>query len=275
MEPAKPKHGEHINTQMATTYTITNAGNVIVLRQFTSGVLSEVGFFKPEQINPIYADNAFRFDNGLEKFVVKLSETTYSTFAEFLAAVETTANASINALAKDATLTNGSTIVGGKMGEPVELTFTRPNNSNAYASNSVIATSTTAPIQLILDLATAGVPAGGSGYLTKLRALTNLNTFTGRLRLHLYRSAPTLINDGSPFTLLWANRSNRIGFIDLPAFNTGGAGSDAANAILSDLRFGFKLAPGETRLWIIIQNLDAPTPAANQQFFFSLLVDRN
>jgi hypothetical protein len=166
--------------------------------------------------------------------------------------------------------------VGGKMGEPVEVTVQRPADTTAYAVNDVLSSSTSAPAAIILDLATAGVSAGGSGYLVKLRALTNNKNWTARLRIHFYKSAITPGNDNSAFGLLWANRANRIGSVDLPAFNTADTtASDAANSLNADLRFPFKLASGETRLWAIIQILDAGTPASGQQFFFSILVDRN
>jgi len=161
------------------------------------------------------------------------------------------------------------------MGEPVEVTITRPADTTAYAANDVVSSSTTEPAAIILDLATAGVPAGGSGYLVKARFLTNQSSNVARYRVHLYKSAPTPVNDNAPFTLLWANRANRIGVIDIPALNTAGAGSDAANALVADLRLAFKLAPAETRLWAIVQILDGFTPASGQLFFLSVLVDRN
>jgi hypothetical protein len=165
--------------------------------------------------------------------------------------------------------------VGGKMGEPVEVTLARPADTTAYAANDVISSSTSAPAAIIFDLATAGVEAGGSGYLVKLRALTNKKDWTARIRVHLYKAAPTQINDNSVFALLWANRANRVGYIDLPAFTTADTTSDCAQSLLPDLRYAVKLASGETRLWAILQVLDAATPSSAQNFYFSALVDRN
>ena len=241
--------------------TITIAGNYFVITNDVAGQPDKNFPISSTRIDFNENETAITFaaTGGSEK--VSLAETAYASWADFTAAVLAMAD---------------STRVGGKMGEPAELTITRPADTNAYAVNDVISSSTTAPAAQILDLANAGVEAGGSGYLVKLRALTNNKNFTGRLRLHLYRSAITPPNDNSPFALLWANRSNRIGSIDITGFNTAdNATSDAANALIADLRFPFKLAPTETRLWCIIQNLDAPTPASAQQFFISVLVDRN
>lgn len=245
------------------SYTLSLIGNVI---RIESANPDELDYLFPLNSSNIFIDEVpaeVTFFNGTTRVRLPIASiATHNTVALLKAQL--------------ASWQFTSSQVGGKMGEPVELTITRPADTNAYAVNDVISSSTTAPAAQILDLATAGVEAGGSGYLVKLRALTNNKNFTGRLRLHLYRSAITPPNDNSPFALLWANRSNRIGSIDLPAFNTAdNASSDAANALIADLRFGFKLAPTETRLWMVIQNLDAPTPASGQQFFFSFLVDRN
>lgn len=166
--------------------------------------------------------------------------------------------------------------VGGKMGDPVEVTLTRPADTTAYAVNDVISSSTTAPDAIIFDMANAGVEAGGSGYLVKLRALTNKKDWTGKLRIHLYKAAIIPPNDNSLFALLWANRANRISYIDVPAFTTADATtSDCAHSLVADLRLAFKLAAGETRMWAIIQNLDVATPASGQIFFFAITADRN
>lgn len=241
--------------------TITISGNYFVITNDVAGQPDKNFPIASTRIDIAENETAITFaaTGGSEK--VSLAETSYANFAAMVTAVLSMAD---------------RTRVGGKMGEPAELTITRPADTTAYAINDVISSSTTAPAVQIIDLATAGVEAGGSGYLVKLRALTNNKNWTGRLRLHLYRSAITPPNDNTPFALLWANRANRIGSIDLPAFNTAdNATSDAANALIADLRFAFKLATGETRLWLVIQNLDAPTPASAQQFFFSFLVDRN
>ena len=162
--------------------------------------------------------------------------------------------------------------VGGLVHGPVNVNLTRPADTNAYAANDVIANSVGAPAVLTIPF----MPENGdSGYITKVRALTNVNNFTGRLRLHLYTAAPNAIADNAPFTLLWANRETRIGFIDIPAMQTGGAGSDASNALLADIRLFFKLSDTSKNLFAIVQTLDAFTPVASQQFFFSFLIDRN
>lgn len=210
-------------------------------------------------VNEVEKSITFNSQIGAEK--VLLSETSYANLAAMVAAVTKMITAAVQ--------------VGGLIGEPVEVTLTRPSDTTAYAANDAISSSTSSPAAIIFDLANCSVPAGGSGYIVKARLMTNKNDITPRIRVHLYKSAPTQINDNSPFTLLWANRANRIGYIDFPALATAGTGSDATHSLVADLRLPFKLAAGETRLWAIIQTLDAFTPSSGQQLFFSLLADRN
>jgi len=211
------------------------------------------------------AASSVEFFEGSRRVLVNLTDITSPTLADYAALK-----------AQVQTWKQNAFKVGGKMGEPVEVTLTRPADTTAYAVNDVISNSTTAPTAIIFDMATAGVEAGGSGYLVKLRALTNLKTWTGRLRIHLYKTVIVPGNDNSAFGLLWANRANRIAYIDVPAFSTADAtASDCAHSLIADLRIPFKLSADDTRLWAIVQNLDAPTPASGQIFFFSLLADRN
>lgn len=232
------------------------------------GIISDVSTEKDKyfpipglrlDVDEVEKSITFNSQIGAEK--VLLSESDYANMSAFLSAVTF--------------LIGQGQQVGGLISEPVEVTVARPSDTTPYSANDAISSSTSAPAAIIFDLANCSVPAGGSGYLVKARLVTNKNDITPRIRVHLYKSAPTQINDNSPFTLLWANRANRIGYIDFPALATAGTGSDATHSLVADLRLPFKLAAGETRLWAIIQTLDAFTPSSGQQLFFSLLADRN
>lgn len=251
-------------------------GNVLRVYQGTSDTigraypLNALSIYPNGNLTGLFITNVSPYKQHPDSFIEELlfSSTSLDGITAFV---------SISALSTFLfSAIENSISVGGKMGEPVEVTLQRPADTNAYAVNDVISSSTSAPAAIVFDLANAGVPAGGSGYLVKLRALTNNKNWTARLRIHLYKSAITPGNDNSAFGLLWANRANRIGFIDVPSFSTADStASDSANSLIPDLRFAFKLAQGETRLWAIIQILDAGTPTSGQNFFFSVLVDRN
>jgi hypothetical protein len=155
----------------------------------------------------------------------------------------------------------------------VQAEFTRPADTTAYTAKDAVANSTSAP--MVLTFANLARVTGGSGYITKARLMTNQSTNATRFRLHLYHTAPTAINDNAAWTLLWANRANRVGFIDFDSLQTEGSGSDAANALNSTVRLAFKCAVGSRALYGLLETLGAFTPASGQVFFLELSAENN
>lgn len=157
----------------------------------------------------------------------------------------------------------------------VNTSVTRPANTTAYAAKDVLSDSTSAPT--VLTFANVAYANGGSGLIVKARLQSNRSTDTARIRLHLYHTAPTAINDNDAFTLLWANRDKRIGYIDFPALATEGSGSDSVEAIVTPgatapglVPLQFTCAAGNRTLYGILETLDAFTPASGQVFFVEL-----
>lgn len=153
------------------------------------------------------------------------------------------------------------------------VTLTRPSNTDAYAAKDAVSNSTSAPT--VLTFAAAARVNGGSGYITRVRLMTNQSANVARFRLHLYHTAPTPINDNAACTLLWANRANRIGYIDLPACQTEGTGSDAANAQNDTVRLPFICGASAQAIYGLFETLDAFTPASGQVFYLELMIDQN
>ena len=163
------------------------------------------------------------------------------------------------------------------------VTLTRPGDTNAYIAKDTVSNSTSAPV--VLTFTNSVSAQGVSGYIVKARLITNQSTNTARFRLHLYTTAPTAINDNSPFTLLAANAGLRIGVIDFPACQTEGSGSDAANAMytVGALNNASTQSPqgplpfisAAKSIYGILETLDAFTPAASQTFFIELTMDNN
>lgn len=159
---------------------------------------------------------------------------------------------------------------------PLDLSvaeFTRPANTTDYAAADVVSNSTSAPV--LLEFADLLPVAGAAGIILAARAFTNVTAFATPLRLHLYKADDvTPINDNAAFTLLYANRAKRVGYIDFGGWQTGGSGSDAAGAFGSFPGSGsglpVELAEGETSLWGVVETRGIFTPASAQQFFFSL-----
>lgn len=147
--------------------------------------------------------------------------------------------------------------------------FTRPSNTTAYAASDVVCNSTSAPA--LLEFANILPVAGGDGVIMAARGFVQGSTFNTTLRVHLYKvSTVTPLNDNDAFTLLWANRSNRVGFIDLTGWQTAGTGSDAAACLVTGINLPIELNSGNTSLWAMIETRAAFTPTSAQQFFISL-----
>ncbi len=154
-----------------------------------------------------------------------------------------------------------------------EATLTRPADTTAYAANDAVSNSTSAPA--LIEFQNVLPVAGGDGLIVAARCMTNQSTFTGSLRLHLFKaSSPTPINDNAAHTILWANRSVRIGYIDFNGFTTAGTGSDCAITLGTFAGSGsalpVELGNGLTSLWAMVETRGAFTPASGQSFFFAL-----
>jgi hypothetical protein len=158
-------------------------------------------------------------------------------------------------------------------GVTVAAEFTRPADVLAYVANDVVANSTGAP--LVLSFAGAVRAPGGSGYVVKALLETNQSAQVQRMRLHLFHTAPAAQNDNAPYSLVWANRTKRIGHIDFGALSTEGAGSDSSRSLNKDDRLQFTCQPGSTTIYGILQTLDGFVPASAQVFYPALSFDQN
>lgn len=155
----------------------------------------------------------------------------------------------------------------------VSTSFTRPADTTLYTTKDVISNSTSAPT--ILTFSGAGLQNGGSGYIVKARLSTDLSTFTGVLRLWLFHTTITMINDNAPFTLLYTNKDKRVGCIDFTVAGTEGSGSDSVEAAYYGPPIAYKCASGDTALYGILEDITAFTPASGQGFFIELELDQN
>jgi hypothetical protein len=158
----------------------------------------------------------------------------------------------------------------------VSVELTRPTDTDAYAVNDVISNSTTEPA--VITFENCGADNEGSGYITKARLFTNSATalLGAQIRLHLYHTAPTAINDNAAFTLLYANAVNRIGYIDFPVLETGGTGSDASASLWIDLPIKFRCARGSKALYgVAVVRVAGAAPASGQKLKFFLGLEKH
>jgi hypothetical protein len=151
--------------------------------------------------------------------------------------------------------------------------FTRPADTTQYAASDAVTDSTSAPT--VRTFSSCARKNAGSGYITKARLMKSTATTTNAsFRLWVYNASPTAINDNAQFTLLWANRASRIGYVDF-TLTTEGTGSDSAGAVVADIRIPFVCAAGSKALYGRLEAKAAYTPGSGESFFIELTLEQN
>jgi hypothetical protein len=164
--------------------------------------------------------------------------------------------------------------VGGNLVRVAASELTRPSNVTPYTALDAVSNSTTAPS--LPTFTNAARVTAGSGYIVKARLMTDQKTCTARFRLHLFHTAPTAINDNSPYTLLYANVLNRLGWIDFDALGTEDPTNSTAAATQNiDVRLAFVCASASRDLYGMLETRDAFPPASGQEFTVELTIDQN
>jgi hypothetical protein len=151
----------------------------------------------------------------------------------------------------------------------VSASFTRPSDTTAYAAGDAVSNATSSPT--ILTFSGASRAASSSGMILSARHIKN-NTTAANFRLWLYRDTVAAVNDNAQFALLWANRANRIGFIDF-AHTTGGTGSDSSSNLATFVNLPFSAAG--TALFGQLTTTGGYTPASGEQHFIELSIAQN
>ena len=175
-------------------------------------------------------------------------------------------------------IANSPLAVSGTM-SVVGVELTRPGtvpspDTTPYAAKDAVSNSTSSPT--VLTFASAARVAGGDGYITKVRIMsdnTNVATSSVVFKLHLFHTSPTAINDNAPYTLLYANAANRIGTVTFPAMSTEGSGSTASNALFTT-PIAYK-SGASTSIFGLLETDTAFTPASGQKFYIEITFDNN
>lgn len=155
-------------------------------------------------------------------------------------------------------------------------TLTRPADTTAYTAGDVVSNNatTTTPIAFS-DIFPKDA---GTGYLVGARLSTDKKSITPRIRLHLFNaSTATVAADNAAFKEVYADAGKRLGYVDLPAMTTAtdSTNSDMSRAFDLTLRVPIVAAAGDRDLHVVLEALDAFTPASGQQFSLTLYVDAN
>jgi hypothetical protein len=156
----------------------------------------------------------------------------------------------------------------------VNLTITRANNSVSYVANTHVADVTGA----FRTLANASRANGASGYFVNAMLMVSGAAFNTPLRLHIFRVAPTFINDNASYTTLVTNNANRVGFIDFTSWTAGGSGSNTAMSVGQFSSGGaflpFNTASNSRDLIFVLETRGAFGGTANQTFELAAWLDR-
>jgi len=149
--------------------------------------------------------------------------------------------------------------------------FTRPANTTQYAVDDSVNDGTTSA----LSFSTADgitVSNGSSWFVKTARLVTNNTTVTsGSFRLWLLDSSASAVADNSIQTLLWANRSKRVGYIDF-VLQSPPSGSDCAEAVVVDSNLSIRME--NTTLYGFLTAKGTYTPASGQLFYIELNVQQ-
>lgn len=156
--------------------------------------------------------------------------------------------------------------------------FLRPADTTNYAIRDVVSDSASTTTLMEFQL---GAATGGSGNIIKARLVTNNKLTTGvQFRLWLYTvSNATISADNAAMALLWANRANRLGFVDFPPTTTeDGTTSDSASTLATmgtslQLPLPFVCDSGDDSIYGVLETLTAFTPASGQQFWVELTAE--
>lgn len=142
--------------------------------------------------------------------------------------------------------------------------FARPSNTTQYTAEDAVNDNTSTP-HILAFTSSENSPKTGQDIIIKtLKVSTNNATVTnGSFRLYICKASQTITADNTAQTLLYTDRSNRVGYIDF-TLTSGGTGSDCGEAIVTGETIPFKLSSGAFYGYIVAKA--AYTPASGQLF---------
>jgi hypothetical protein len=158
--------------------------------------------------------------------------------------------------------------VGGLVANP-SASFTRPADTNAYASGDLVANSTVAGSVVAMTLTAARV-AAGSFLLRRIKLHKSGTSVTNAsFRVHFFRAAPATITNGDNGVFSVSGVADYLGAMDVAidrAFTDGAVGFGVP-MIGSEL--SVKLASG-TSIRALIEARGAYTPVSEEVFTLTL-----
>jgi len=185
-------------------------------------------------------------------------------------------------LADEITLVAGEAHIGevGSRSIVVSDETTRPANTTAYTAGDAIGATTSDSGTTALRSLAVGRVVAGSGYLTKFRLMTDQVACVATIRIHFYNvAAPAgaIPGDNVPMTLLYLNKAQRLGHIDMPALATSTVTGTSTAAAAQDFatRMEFKCAAADQNIYYRLETLSAFTPASGQKIYLECAAEQD
>lgn len=156
-------------------------------------------------------------------------------------------------------------------------TFSIHNEKTGAAIAGNAAYTAGGTVQPILRLADVVPYLGGSGQITGVRLqVRNATVANGTFRVRFYTRPVDQIADNAAFTLLDANKTFRVGYVDLTILVTEGAGSDSSEVAINLANpIPFTCEADRSDLFVQITAIGAFTPAANDTVRVEVTIKRN
>jgi len=149
--------------------------------------------------------------------------------------------------------------------------FTRPNDTNAYASGDLVANNTTAGSVVPVSL-TVGRFAAAFGRIKRVRLMKSNATLTNaQFRVHFYTASPTAAN-GDNGAWSTSQSATYLGSVDITqdkAFTDGAVGVSATTDMF------FRAAAGVQTIFALLEARAAYTPAANEVFTITAEIEQD
>lgn len=150
--------------------------------------------------------------------------------------------------------------------------FTRPADTTVYTFGDVVGTNAAT----YLTFANVTRLASSVGYIIGVQVATDNWLCRQALRLHLYNVAPTAIADNAVFEMEYTDKASYLGFIDLPACQSGPtSASGGATAVLNE-NFSYRIVSDSSKqIFGMLESRDGSTPTSGQKFYVSLTLETN
>lgn len=152
----------------------------------------------------------------------------------------------------------------------VDVTLTRPNDTNAYAANDAITTATSSASGYTFS-ACARINAGCGTIVDAQLILSDPNATLANFELWLFDAVPTIPNDNAAFAFTDAEANTSVAVLKFYASDYSDSSNNRIYQMWNQPRM-FKCASASKALYGVLKTLTAFTPVAQSTFLVKLKI---